>query len=70
MARAKKKNPKRGLYNKLDSDDKKAYLASLKSRTPVYGNKSNRQNFLNNLANSPEYKKVKKRQQVKKKGAL
>ena len=73
MARRKKPSGNKGLFDKLTSEDKKAYLKSLTKGRTTYGQSQaqrNKQNYLSGLANSPEYKKYKKRQQVKKRGAL
>lgn len=73
MARKKRPGVNKGLFNKLTSEDRKAYLKALTTGRATYGQpqaQKNKQNYLSGLGNSPEYKKYKKRQQVKKRGAL
>lgn len=74
MARKKRPAVNKGLFDKLTSEDKKAYLKALTTGRATYGQpqqaQKNKQNYLSGLANSPEYKKYKKRQQIKKRGAL
>jgi len=73
MARVRKPSVNKSLFNKLTPEDKKAYLKSLTTGRATYGQPKpsrSKQNLLNTLGNSPEYKKYKNRQQIKKKGAL
>jgi len=72
MVKRKYNTMRKGVYDKLDREDKINYTKSLVG--PYLKNsqqiQKNKQNVLSGLANSPQYKKHKKRQQVKRKGAL
>ena len=70
MTRKKRPAVNKGLFNKLTSEDKKAYLKALTTGRTASQVDKYKQNYLSSLKNSPEYKKYKKRQQVKKRGAL
>lgn len=63
---------RKGVYDKLDREDKINYTKSLagSSLKKAQQIQKNKQNVLSGIGMSPQYKKHKKRQQVKRKGAL
>ena len=62
---------RKGVFDKLDKEDKGNYIKSLAGPSLKKSKQiKNKQNATGGIGMSPQYKKHKKRQQVKQKGAL